>query len=666
MNIRQMTRCIMIFLCGLFCLPANAATEPVITQFPVDDVSGESAFGITAGPDGNIWFTGFGYVGRITPSGVATQFHWNGFLSGVATGPDGNVWFTVFGSAAIAEISPAASSAGAHLASNLGFTSFPNGITAGPDGNLWFTDKGGPEAIGRITPAGAVTEFSQGLGMTGMSGPLGGIVAGPDGNLWFADGGGAIGRITPAGVITEFSEGLAPFSMPIGIAAGSDGNLWFTDQGLIAPAIGRITPAGVITEFTVGLNRLSRPNGITAGPDGNLWFTDQAGAIGRFNPTTFALQEFSVGLNPGSNLLGITTGPDGNLWFAGGGIGRMTLPTDLVTMSVSGAGEVTSMSAGIACGNGNAVCSASFTEETKVTLMAAPAAGSTFAGWSGAGCSGVGTCTIALNTDTAVSASFVADSASDVILVSALLPTSRSVQVGAAATVFATVINASPDTAGTLCQLQPATTVPAGFFFQTTDPSTNALTGTANATVTLAPGAAQSFVLGLTPSASIAPTNIAFNFTCANAPAAVSSVGLNTLLLSASTTPTPDIVALSATANADGIVDIPGATGAGAFAIATVNVGAAGEITASTNIGAASLPVTVSICQTVPASGVCMAPPTASVSTMIAADATPTFAVFVQGNGDVPFLPENNRVFLQFTDASGTVRGSTSVAVRTQ
>jgi virginiamycin B lyase len=30
------------------------------------------------------------------------------------------------------------------------------------------------------------------------------ITAGPDGDVWFAAGAGSLGRITPAGVITEF------------------------------------------------------------------------------------------------------------------------------------------------------------------------------------------------------------------------------------------------------------------------------------------------------------------------------------------------------------------------------------------------------------------------------------------------------------------------------
>ena len=41
-----------------------------------------------------------------------------------------------------------------------------------------------------------------------------------------------------------------------------------------------------------------------------------------------------------------------------------------------------------------------------VTLTATPAAGSTFAGWSGAGCSGTGACTVTMSSDQAVTATF--------------------------------------------------------------------------------------------------------------------------------------------------------------------------------------------------------------------------------------------------------------------
>jgi hypothetical protein len=76
-----------------------------------------------------------------------------------------------------------------------------------------------------------------------------------------------------------------------------------------------------------------------------------------------------------------------------------------VSKSGNGSGGVTSSPAGIDCG---ATCSDSYTAGTQVTLTATADSGSTFAGWSGGGCSGTGVCTVTLNTDTTVSASFTA------------------------------------------------------------------------------------------------------------------------------------------------------------------------------------------------------------------------------------------------------------------
>jgi hypothetical protein len=114
-----------------------------------------------------------------------------------------------------------------------------------------------------------------------------------------------------------------------------------------------------------------------------------------------------------------------------------------------------------------------------------------------------------------------------------------------------------------------------------------------------------------------------------------------------------------------GIVDIPGTNGTGAFAVATVNVGANANITATADTGGASLPVNIFICQTNPGTGACLASPASSVMTQINNGDTPTFAIFVQGNGTVPFDPAANRVFVRFS-SGGVTRGSTSVAVRTQ
>jgi hypothetical protein len=74
-----------------------------------------------------------------------------------------------------------------------------------------------------------------------------------------------------------------------------------------------------------------------------------------------------------------------------------------VTKAGTGTGTITSSPSGISCG---ATCSRSFPSGTTVTLSAVPAAGSVFGGWSGAGCSGTGSCTVRLSANTTVTAAF--------------------------------------------------------------------------------------------------------------------------------------------------------------------------------------------------------------------------------------------------------------------
>ena len=87
-------------------------------------------------------------------------------------------------------------------------------------------------------------------------------------------------------------------------------------------------------------------------------------------------------------------------WFGSG-----TTPTTF-TLSVvkagTGSGTVTSSPVGINCG---ADCSEAYASGASVTLTAAPAAGSTFAGWSGA-CTGSGSCVVSMIQARSVTATF--------------------------------------------------------------------------------------------------------------------------------------------------------------------------------------------------------------------------------------------------------------------
>jgi len=279
-----------------------------------------SLSGITAGPDGNVWYVDAGQslVGRVTPTGSITQFPVPGTGSGseaITWGPDGNVWMVARGDMNgpdwILKVSPSGVVTKFPLADGVG----PEGITWGPDGNIWFTEFWTGK-VGRMTTAGVITEFS-----LPTPNPRG-IVTGPDHNLWIAEGGlqhESIARMTIKGEITEFPLGsdVNHQLQPYNIVAGPDGNMWFTEVG----QIGRITPAGVITQFPIGSGH-DNVFGVAGGVDGNVWFVDStANAVGRLTPTGEIRQYPLPRRNAGP--VAIAAGSDGRLWFTESNVSRV-------------------------------------------------------------------------------------------------------------------------------------------------------------------------------------------------------------------------------------------------------------------------------------------------------------------------------------------------------
>src|SRR5258706_5518635 len=135
----------------LWVQPVSAA--PTITEFHVSNVGVPQ--GITAGPDGNLWFTEFydNVVGRITPKGTSTLFRLNTVNSATY-------------------------------------------ITKGPDGALWVTllnDVGGSTTnqIGRITTGGKLTTFT-----VPQASYIWDITTGSNGKLYFTDGASRVWSVT--------------------------------------------------------------------------------------------------------------------------------------------------------------------------------------------------------------------------------------------------------------------------------------------------------------------------------------------------------------------------------------------------------------------------------------------------------------------------------------
>jgi streptogramin lyase len=162
------------------------------TLHEVGGVAGSQ--GVALGPDGNIWFTQVApaRVGRIA-GGVATVFtaSLSGTAFGITAGSDGALWFlepTHVGRMTTSGTLTEYAIPGTPSAISF-YSGYGQSITAAPDGAVWFTDTGN-NAIDRITTAGSITQYPI---PTSASTP-GGITVGPDGNLWFTEyGTGKIG-----------------------------------------------------------------------------------------------------------------------------------------------------------------------------------------------------------------------------------------------------------------------------------------------------------------------------------------------------------------------------------------------------------------------------------------------------------------------------------------
>src|SRR6266851_3507125 len=167
-----------------------------ITELPFPSGFGQP-FDIATGPDGNLWFTqettgtntiSSDHIGRITPDGSVAEFpvpavgtivSLDGAGLHITAGPDGNLWYTEIGVDKIARLSPSGAVTEFPIPTTGGN---PGSITAGPDGNLWFTESIANK-IGQIFPSGRITEFPI---PTANSFPAG-ITSGPDGNVWFTE-----------------------------------------------------------------------------------------------------------------------------------------------------------------------------------------------------------------------------------------------------------------------------------------------------------------------------------------------------------------------------------------------------------------------------------------------------------------------------------------------
>ena len=294
-------------------VPGRSAAAQTIAEFPVR--AGSNPVGITAGPDGNVWFVEEhgDRVGRIASGGAITEFPLpaaGSFARGITSGPDGNLWFTELPGPHRPDVDlgsdrrdpdPGASGRAhldrrrlrrqplvhrllrpdrpPHAGGRLDVLSArARGRPAGHRRGTRRPPLVHGDERGKDRPRDDLRLYSWSFRFPILEAVPSRITVGPDGNLWFTEAQATrIGRMTPAGALTEF--GLPAGNGTYGITAGADGNVWFTES--TANRIGKITPSGTVTELHVPTPGAG-PTEIVSGPDGNLWFTEFNGdRIGR-------------------------------------------------------------------------------------------------------------------------------------------------------------------------------------------------------------------------------------------------------------------------------------------------------------------------------------------------------------------------------------------------
>jgi virginiamycin B lyase len=195
--------------------PAAAITEFQFSFFGV-------SVGITTGSDGNIWFTDQTdhAVWRYNPStGVFAEFPTptpNSFPGDITTGADGNMWFTEQAVDKFGRITPSG------VITEFSGVNSPSSIAAGPDGNIWISSAFVSE-VARVTPTVEITIFQ-----TPSTPTI--IRPGNSNNLLFTEfSANKIASITTDGVVTESAEFSG--SAPTGITAGVGSRVWFLGTG---------------------------------------------------------------------------------------------------------------------------------------------------------------------------------------------------------------------------------------------------------------------------------------------------------------------------------------------------------------------------------------------------------------------------------------------------
>lgn len=300
--------------------PGADADVGDVTPFSLPSGAGKT-FAMTTASTGDMWLGGTGpSLIRLTTDGVATSVPVAGLpanaeIHGIAEDSAGRIWFSEFQTDSLWSVTTNGGDPKRLQLPNA--KSVPWGLTRGPDGNLWFAEV--RDRVGRLTPAGALSEFDLPDGMAPFQ-----VVGTPDGRI-LATGTATVGKapnqVTTALVATVSTTGAISTAGPTGTAgiastAGvtSDNQVWLPSKD--RKSLLQTDLAGKLTGKSVGLGS-TEVSDVTVGPDDAVWFisTDPSPLVGRIASGSVLATTFKIS-SPPSRL---TVGADGNMWVASTG-----------------------------------------------------------------------------------------------------------------------------------------------------------------------------------------------------------------------------------------------------------------------------------------------------------------------------------------------------------
>ena len=270
----------------------------VVTEFnlPTGSTFGGLDSKIVLGPDSNLWFTEFGAIAAFDPAnpnaGANLNITKTATLAGgsnekpfgITAGPNGTIWYTAQTQNAGPPVSTTfvvgAFSTGSPSSiheTQVTSAAEPFGITAGPDGNMWFAVTGTATVAGTIDAINPstfkITTLKIPTNVVAIPSPIG-IVAAPDGNLWFTDGSGAIGVVADTKLVVTAQPQDVSTNSPFGLTVTDEYASGVTDtafNGSVTIKIGNNPSGGTLTgtQTVTAVNGVATFSGLMLNNPGN-------------------------------------------------------------------------------------------------------------------------------------------------------------------------------------------------------------------------------------------------------------------------------------------------------------------------------------------------------------------------------------------------------------